>query len=261
MMQLALPHNDVLGYGAISEDLDDGRLGLVWGKAVAFADPPAKASEDSDERARAASVRMNVMDVVARAQRDVFITSPYLVPGERGMAVFDALGKRNVKMTILTNSLAATDEPLVHTGYARYREPMLRAGVDLYELSPVRIQTNKRLGFGGSSLGRLHAKTVVVDRHFVYIGSMNLDPRSEGRNTELGIIVESPQLAREVIRVIHISKLQGAYRVRFAPDGQALQWLTMDDNAEMILDYEPDSSFVMRLQNVLFAPFVPEQEL
>jgi putative cardiolipin synthase len=204
---------------------------------------------------------MNVMDNVARAERDVYLTSPYLIPGERGMAVFEELGRRNVKMTILTNSLAATDEPLVHTGYSRYREPMLRAGVDLYELSPVRIKTNKRLGFGGSSLGRLHAKTVVIDRHFVFIGSMNLDPRSEGRNTELGIIAENPQLAKEVIRVVHISKLQGAYRVRFGPEGQGLQWLTMDDDAEVILAYEPDSTFAMRLQNVLFAPFVPEQEL
>jgi putative cardiolipin synthase len=133
--------------------------------------------------------------------------------------------------------------------------------VDLYELSPVRIQSNKRLGFLGSSLGRLHAKTAVIDRHFVFIGSMNLDPRSESKNTELGIIAESPQLAKEVIRVIHISKLQGAYRVRFGPQGQGLEWLTMDDNAEMILAYEPDSTFVMRLQNVLFAPFVPEQQL
>jgi putative cardiolipin synthase len=261
MMKLELPHNDVLGYGAISEDLDDGRVGLVWGTAVAFADPPGKASEDSDERARAASVRMNVMDIVASAQRDVYITSPYLIPGERGMAVFEELGRRNVKMTILTNSLAATDEPLVHTGYARYREPMLRAGVDLYELSSVRIKANKRLGFGGSSLGRLHAKTAVIDRNFVFIGSMNLDPRSEGRNTELGIIAENPQLAREVIRVVHISKLQGAYRVRFGPEGRGLEWLTMDDDAELILAYEPDSTFAMRLHNLLLAPFVPEQEL
>ena len=261
MMKLELPRNDALGYGAISEDLDGGRLGLNWGTAVAFADPPSKASEDSDERARATSVTMNVMDMVAKAQRDVYITSPYLVPGPRGMAVFQELGKRNVKMTILTNSLAATDEPLVHTGYSRYREPMLQAGVDLYELSPARTQRNRRLGFLGSSLGRLHAKTVVIDRATVFIGSMNLDPRSESKNTELGILVNSPQLAKEVIRVIHISKLQSAYRVRIGPEHGGLEWLTMDDNVEMILLEEPESSFAMRVQNILFGPFVPEQHL
>ena len=261
MMKLNLPPNDLLGYGAISEDLDDGRLGLVWGTAMAFADPPAKAHESSDERARATSVTMNVMDLVAQAQREVFISSPYLIPGKRGVATFEELGKRKVKVTIVTNSLAATDEPLVHTGYARYREAMLEAGVDLYELSPARVERAKRLGFLASSLGRLHAKTVVIDRNIVFIGSMNLDPRSESKNTELGIIVRSPQLAKEVTRVIHIAKLQSAYRVRIGPESHVLEWLTMDDDMEMILLAEPESSFTMRLQNVLFAPFVPEQHL
>src|SRR5437588_11558208 len=136
--------------------------------------------------------------------------------------------KRNVKITILTNSLAANDEPLVHTGYARYRVELLKTGVDLYELSPTRIQHNKRLMLPGTSLGRLHAKTAVIDRSTVFLGSMNLDPRSASKNTELGIIAESPQLAKEVIRVIQISKLQSAYRLRFGQAGQNLGWLTID---------------------------------
>jgi putative cardiolipin synthase len=95
----------------------------------------------------------------------------------------------------------------------------------------------------------------------VFIGSMNLDPRSASRNTELGVIVESPEVAKEVLRVIHISKLQSAYRLQFGADGQSLEWLTMDDSGEVILDAEPDTTLFFRLQNVLFAPFVPEQEL
>src|SRR6185503_13175538 len=140
------------------------------------------------------------------------------------------------KVTILTNSLASNDEPVVHTGYARYRPALVRAGVDLYELSPSRIHRATRLMFPGMSLGRLHAKTAVIDRSIVFIGSMNLDPRSASKNTELGIIAESPEVAKEVLRVIHISKLQSAYRLQFGPDGQSLMWLTMDDNGEVILD-------------------------
>ena len=63
-----------------------------------------------------------------------------------------------------------------------------------------------------------------------------------------------PQLAREMIRVIHISKLQSAYRLRFGPDGQSLEWLTMDDEGEVILSMEPDVTPLMRLQNMLLAP-------
>jgi putative cardiolipin synthase len=167
-----------------------------------------------------------------------------------------------VKVTVLTNSLAANDEPLVHTGYARYREALLRSGVDLYELSPTRVvERNKRLMIPGASKGRLHAKTAVIDRNLVFIGSMNLDPRSANKNTELGIIIESPELAKEVLRVIHISKLQSAYRLMFAPDGQTLEWATMDDDGEVILIEEPDTTFLFRLQNMLFSPFIPEQQL
>ncbi len=189
------------------------------------------------------------------------ISSPYFIPGPMGVRAFGDLRKRNVKVTILTNSLAANDEPLVHTGYARYRVELLKTGVDLYELSPTRIQHNKRLMLPGTSLGRLHAKTAVIDRSTVFIGSMNLDPRSASKNTELGIIAESPQLAKEVIRVIHISKLQSAYRLRFGQDGQSLEWLTMDDEGDVVLSEEPDVTPFMRLQNMLLAPFVPEQQL
>jgi len=263
MMAVALPPIDILGYGPISEDLDDGRLGLHWGKATAFADSPDKVTATSDEMARSMSVTMNVMDLVIASHHEVVLSSPYFIPGAMGVQAFGDLRKRGVKVTILTNSLASNDEPLVHTGYSRYRVELLRSGVDLYELSPTRVLRNKRLGLAipGASLGRLHAKTAVIDRSIVFIGSMNLDPRSASKNTELGVIIESPEIAKEVLRVIHISKLQSAYRLQFGADGHSLEWLTMDDNGEVVLDAEPDTSFLFRLQNVLFAPFVPEQEL
>jgi cardiolipin synthase C len=261
MMLLVLPPIDILGYGPIRDDLDAGRLGLVWGTAVAFADKPAKVMATSDEMARSMSVQMNVMDRVMAAKSEVVISSPYFIPGTAGVEAFADLRKRNVKVTILTNSLAANDEPLVHTGYARYRVELLSTGVDLYELSPTRIQHNKRLMLPGMSLGHLHAKTAVIDRSTVFIGSMNLDPRSASKNTELGILAECPQLAREVIRVINISKLQSAYRLRFAPDGKTLEWLTMDDKGDVVLSEEPDVTPFMRFQNMLLAPFVPEQQL
>jgi putative cardiolipin synthase len=261
MMVLPLPPIDILGYGPIRDDLDAGRLGLVWGTAIAFADKPAKVTATSDEMARSMSVQMNVMDRVMASKSEVYISSPYFIPGPMGVQAFGDLRKRNVKVTILTNSLAANDEPLVHTGYARYRVELLSTGVDLYELSPTRIQHNKRLMLPGTSLGRLHAKTAVIDRSTVFIGSMNLDPRSASKNTELGVLAECPQLAREVIRVINISKLQSSYRLRFAADGKSLEWLTMDDEGDVVLSEEPDVTPFMRFQNMLLAPFVPEQQL
>src|SRR5437870_6176946 len=161
MRSLALPPSDILGYGPISDDLDAGRLGLVWGTAVAFADKPAKVNATSDEMARSMSVSMNVMDRVMASSNEVVISSPYFIPGPMGVHAFGDLRRRDVKVTILTNSLAANDEPLVHTGYARYRVALLKPGVHLSALSPTRIQHNKRLMLPGASLGRLHAKTAV----------------------------------------------------------------------------------------------------
>jgi len=261
---LNLPPVDVLGYGAINEELDAGQLGLVYGVAHAFADPPSKVMKDMDAEAWSTSVTMSVLDLVAKADSEVVLTSPYFIPGSKGMQLIRALQARGVKQTVLTNSLAANDEPLVHTGYARYRVDMLKAGVDLYELSPARTVRNKRLDlsmFGASSLGRLHAKTLVIDRKTVFIGSMNLDPRSANKNTELGVIVDSPALAKEMLRIINISKLQSAYRLRLNPATGDVEWLGADENHEMVFTEEPESSWLDRAHHFLLSPLVPEELL
>jgi putative cardiolipin synthase len=151
--------------------------------------------------------------------------------------------------------------PLAHAGYARYRVELLRTGVDLYELSPTRIQRNEQLMLPGMSLGRLHAKTAVIDQSMVYLGSVNLDPRSEDLNTEIGLVARCPELAKEVIRVINISKLRSSYRLRFADDGRSLEWLATDAQGEVVLSAEPEVTPFMRLETMLLAPFVPEQLL
>jgi putative cardiolipin synthase len=94
----------------------------------------------------------------------------------------------------------------------------------------------------------------------VFIGSMNLDPRSDTQNTELGLFIESPELARELLRVVDISRLQSAWRVRLN-DAGALEWLTTEDGTEVVLSEEPEASFWMRFNNSLLSPFVPEQLL
>jgi len=261
MRSITMAPTDILGYRPLADDFDSGHLGLVWGTASAFADRPAKVMATSDEMARAMSAQMNVMDRVAESKSDVVISSPYFIPGIAGMEAFGALRARDIKVTILTNSLAANDVPLAHTGYARYRVELLRTGVDLYELSPTRIQRDEQIKFPGTSLGRLHAKTAVIDKYMVYIGSVNLDPRSENTNTELGLFARSPGLAQEVTNVINISKLESSYRLRFAPDGQSLQWLAIDDQQQVVLSQEPEATPLMRLEIMLLAPFVPEQLL
>jgi len=260
------PANDVLGYAPVSEEFDDGRIGLVWATAEAYADPPDKIAEMLAGKKRLAyldeeAVRYNVLDRLRGAQQEVVLTSPYLIPGQKGIDLMAGLRRRDVKIKLLTNSLAATDEPLVHIGYMRYRTQMLKLGVELYELSPTRVKRNLRLGMFGTSHGRLHAKTAVIDRKQVFIGSMNFDPRSDVHNTEMGIFIDSPQLAREVLRLMDLDKLQASYRLRLKPGTETVQWLAQDDDGEVVLDAEPDASAWLLFWLGILSPLAPEELL
>jgi putative cardiolipin synthase len=261
MMSVKVPQSDMMGHRLLGIDLDSGRLELAWGTANAFADQPAKVMATSAEEARAMSVQMNVMDRVAESRREVVISSPYFVPGTAGVDAFADLRRRGVKVVILTNSFAANDVPVVHIGYARYRVPLLRTGVELYELSRSGVERDEPVAIPSMSLGRLHAKAAVLDQSMVYIGSMNLDRRSDSTNTELGIFVQCPELARDVARAIDMSRLRSSYLVRFGPDGQSLEWQLMDGQREAVFTSEPDVTPIMQFRNMLLAPFVPEELL
>ena len=257
-----LPETDLLGYGPIAQELDRGRLRLNWGYAYIFADHPDKPYDgEAGGNLMETSVTYNVFESLRRAQTEVVVSSPYLVPGKDGMALIRELRARNVSVVMLTNSLGATDEPVVHLGYYDYREPMLDLGVQLYEISSSRIKRNMQKNLLGTSLGRLHAKTAVVDRKTIFVGSMNLDPRSATINTELGVVIASPELAKELLQVFDADKLESAYRVQRAADGNGLEWVVTEDGKEMVLTEEPDSTFWLRLKLRVLSPLVPESLL
>jgi putative cardiolipin synthase len=153
--------------------------------------------------------------------------SPYFVPGKAGVEFFGGRRQDGVSVRVLTNSLAATDVWLVHAGYMKYRRPLLEQGVRLYELRPEAAgATRPRASKAtiGSSRASLHGKTFVFDRTSVFIGSVNLDPRSLDQNTEVGVLVSSPELAREVAELFERwASPERAYEVTRGPNG-GLHW-------------------------------------
>ena len=260
------PPNDPLGYGPMADDLNAGRLNLVWATATAYADSPERAigktaSYNGIPLLDVDSVRYNVVEHMRRARSEVAIASPYLIPGPAGLEVMHEARRRGVKVSLVTNSLAATDEPLVHTGYRRYRDEMLQAGVELYELSSDRARRSVRLGVFGTTIGRLHMKTAVYDRSRLFIGSMNFDPRSSIHNTEIGLFIDSPEMAQQVLKLIDTLKSQGAYTLRLASDGQRLEWISKEADGTRVLNEEPESSFWDRLMLNILSPMVPESLL
>jgi len=260
------PPNDPLGYGPMADDLKAGKLNLIWAPATAYADSPDRAvgkisAYGGVPLLDVESVRYNVVEHLRRARSEVALASPYLIPGPAGLAVMNDARRRGARVSLVTNSLAATDEPLVHSAYRRYRDDMLKVGVELNELSSDRAKRSVRLGVFGTTIGRLHMKTAVYDRRLLFVGSMNFDPRSSVHNTEIGLFIDSPELAQQVLKLIDTLKSQGAYTLRLAPDGKHLEWISKEPGREVVLYEEPDSTLWDRVLLNLLAPLVPESLL
>ncbi|GAA4351135.1 phospholipase D family protein [Variovorax defluvii] len=261
-----LAPNDLLGYSPIVEDLKAGKLDLIWTRAEAYADSPDRvigrqANYGGIPLLDVDSVRYNVIEQIRRGRSDVTIVSPYLIPGKGGLEAMREVRGRGMKISVVTNSLAATDEPVVHTGYRRYRPDMLRLGAEIHELSSQRTRRSVRLGLFGTQVGRLHAKSAVIDGRVLFVGSMNFDPRSDVHNTEIGLIIFSREMAQQVLKLIDVLKQQGAYRVRFAPGTERIEWVSDEGGEEQVLTSEPDSTLWDRLMLELIAPLAPESLL
>ncbi|MGA2550638.1 MAG: phospholipase D family protein [Burkholderiaceae bacterium] len=250
-----LAHADLLGYGRLADELSQGRLKLQIAPARVLADSPEKADGQNDHSLDGTVVR-TVEDAITQARSEIVIASPYVVPGKLGMRKIREARARGVHVVIITNSLAATDEPIVQIGYAHYRKEMLEMGVEIHELSPTLATQRAHLADFRSILGRLHAKIWVIDQSRVFVGSMNLDRRSAHLNTETGLIIESPPLAAEIARLLRNDLLQSAYRVELV-DGH-IQWSGFEQGKEVHYSDEPGVSAALKLELELISPLAPD---
>jgi putative cardiolipin synthase len=249
---------DRFGRAPLEAELAQGRLPLVHAAVRVLADTPAKATggvrdEDTTQHQALATMRT--------ARGDLLIVSPYFVPGANGMAMLEDAAQRQVRTTVMTNSLGATDEPLVHSGYSRYRHAMLKIGVKLLEVGSTLAPKSGALGDFRSSLGRLHAKLAVVDRRHVFIGSMNMDGRSAHYNTEMGLVIDSEALAGAISTMLQRDGESSTYRVQLAADNEAIEWHATDEGRPVVHTAEPDSSWLQRVRLSVLSSFVAEDLL
>ena len=234
---------------------------LHWGRVRLLVDEPDKIEQSAD--AIAARRAPQTVQIGLQIQQELLIVSPYFVPGDEGTAALAALVARGVRVTVLTNSLAATDVSAVHAGYARQRKALLAGGVHLYELRPEvnRARTKGQRGDGvlGASRASLHAKTFVFDRQSVFIGSLNLDPRSLYLNTEIGLVCDMPALAAWLADHIEGALDAAAWRLELEDEGnggQRLVWRQKDGESTTRLDTEPETGALRRL-GVWFLGLLP----
>ncbi|MDA7417023.1 phospholipase D family protein [Xenophilus arseniciresistens] len=257
---------------------------FVWAPSALQVDAPAKIPADAQAAASPApdapapargqlpegeTVVDGLLRLIAEAQQDLLIISPYFVPGADMKKAFADAVQRGVRVRVLTNSLASNDAPIAHVGYARHRRELLDAGVQLYEMRSEQAGLGSALGSSagsasatGQSRAMLHSKVLVRDGRLLVIGSMNLDLRSQLQNTEIALLIRSRELSAQATELIERSLREGSWRVEREKEGSGgLVWRAPAGSALADARTEPDSSLGLRLLLRVIGPLAPDEML
>jgi putative cardiolipin synthase len=222
-----------------------------WGEAEVIYDEPEKIVHDfsKTEFHMAPKLKPYVEDV----QEELIIFSPYFVPGKKGVTFLKQLSDRGVRVRILTNSLASTNLPIVHAGYAKYRKALLREGVELYEVNKKfgKEERKEKEHQHGLSQTVLHAKAFVLDREQVFIGSLNLDPRALYHNTEIGVVLTSSDVAHEMADWFDQNIEEVAFRLELGTDEDGYEhifWHGIENGEKRVFTVDPHTGFWLRFK-------------
>jgi cardiolipin synthase C len=229
-----------------ARQLRNRNVPYYWGRATIVNDHPDKVATSADKTETHLAPQLRA--AVDKTKRELFLVSPYFVPGKQGVELLAGVRQRGARVVVITNSLASTDGVPVHSKYQLYRKPLIEAGVELYEIKPTAgAQLKRRFREpAGSSTGGLHAKTFTFDRRIGFIGSYNLDPRSSKLNTEMGVFFNCPALARRLPEKAERDLGRDAYRVELA--GNRLVWVTREGNKQVRYDSEPETGLWKRIK-------------
>jgi putative cardiolipin synthase len=244
------------------------RLPLVWAPATLICDSPDKKKVESGAMVGRLMHRA-VADAATAVQSELLMVTPYLIPGKEGMALFKDLHQRNVRVRVLTNSLESSTVLMAQSGYMNYRVPLLENGVELYEIRSLlgnargSGQTAAISRFGNYSL---HAKMFVFDRRKLFIGSMNFDQRSMHLNTEIGLIIDSPELAQQIAArfeamVQPVNSYLLVLRQNEAGRAPSVVWRTQEGASAVEYEAEPARSGWQRFKANLMSVLPLDKEL
>ena len=231
---------------------------LIWAQSQALWDAPAKVLDPGVPDAHLL-LASQLAPELAAVDKELILISAYFVPADEGLAYLTERADAGVDVRLLTNALEATDVPAVHGGYAPYRKTLLEHGVRLFELRrQPDEQPSSNLGLSDTSESSLHSKAAIIDRQKVFIGSLNFDPRSVLWNTEVGILVDSRDLAEQV-RTLALEGMAPTISYEVLLENTAgqsrLAWHASDDNGNIYrLTREPGG--LWRRLNAWVARFI-----
>lgn len=230
---------------ALVADLQARSLPLEWAEARLVHDDPAKTLDTTDKRDVLLLSRL--LEGGSRPASSFDIVSPYFAPGERGAEHLAQLARSGVHVRLLTSSLAGSEAAVVHSGYTKRRCELARAGVRLYELKPSVGERPGESKPGESANASLHAKTFAADGRLIFVGSFNFDLRSALLNTEMGLVVRSPELAGRLGAAFGAAIPANAYEVRAPPGGKpCVEWIERTAKGEVRHETEPLAGWAKR---------------
>lgn len=228
-----------------------------WAPYELVVDSPDKGIRKKAEEAE--SITTPLVESLNRAEHELIIISPYFVPMKRGIEGLSEIQKRGVKVTVVTNSLAANNQFTVHGGYAPSRKPLLQAGVRIYEVRPDADVSGTEFVDATGAKATLHTKAFIVDDKEVFIGSFNFDPRSANINTELGVIIHDPKMALLFGALIEDALQKQTFEVFLNEKGK-VRWRGYENGEEVIYDKEPGTTWGQRFM-AGFARILPKSQL
>lgn len=198
-------------------------------------------------------------NLIERTGHSAFIITPYFIPGDYGVDFWRRLVDRGMSVTVVTNSLASTNHVPVHAAYARYRKDMLEMGAALFEVRADAVEPAGPDDPGRPDSLTLHTKLMLFDQRYLFVGSLNLDPRSIEINAEMGLLIDSPDMGRQFMEQASIGLEELTYRVELDDRGR-LQWRATIDGEEVVETREPLTSWWRRFQAGLYR-ILPESQL
>jgi putative cardiolipin synthase len=219
---------------------------MEWQDVEFISDAPGKNDGSLGLAGGGLSTR-SLIEAVKNARHSVLIQSPYLVLPPGGVELFSELHSRGVRTRISTNSLASTDNIPAFSGYHRQRPRLLNAGIELFEFKPhpgIQAELIDRYPAlaANNPVFAIHAKSMVIDDRLVFIGTFNLDPRSANLNTEVGVLVESEKLARQLTESIERDMLaENSWHTtsEYAPDFEVTRGKRLQLGFVNLLPIEP----------------------
>ena len=234
-------------YGELMDDFKERRFlyasDFTWVPYDLVYDSPDKAGTRPNPEAQ--SIRIPLREAVLSARSELIVLSPYFVPTDRLFEGFRMLRERGVEIIVITNSLAANNHSIVHSGYTPWRKRLLEIGVQLFETRPDAQATGVEKSGMARSGGTLHTKAFVVDRQIFYLGSFNWDPRSAYINTEMGLILNSPKFGDLAGRRMDAVLPYNTYRLDVDERGR-LEWITFNGDERVVYTKEPETSWWKR---------------